>query len=67
MDLRKENIMKYRVQIEEIYKRTVEVEADNSDKAYDKVDQMISEGEIDLPCDGDRYDYERFLTVNKED
>lgn len=56
--------MKYKVQIEETYKRTVEIEADNSDEAYKKVDEMVSEGVIDLPCDGDDYDYERFLTLN---
>lgn len=57
---------KYKVQIEERYKRTIEIEADSSDEAYEKADEMVSEGVIDLPCDGDDYDYERFLTVNKE-
>lgn len=59
--------MKYKVQITETYKRTIEIEADSSDEAYEKVDEMVSEGVIDLPCDGDNYDYERYLTVNKED
>lgn len=59
--------MTYKVHIEEIYKRTVEIEADSSEEAYSKVDELVSEGIIDLPCDGNSYNYERFLTVNKKD
>lgn len=58
--------MKYKVDVIETYKRTVEIEADSSEEAYDKVDEMVNNGEIDLPCDGVGYGYERFLTVNKE-
>lgn len=59
--------MKYKVDITETYKRTIEVEAEDSDEAYEKVDEMVNEGIIDLPCDGDDYDYERYLMVNRED
>lgn len=55
--------MKYKVDITETYKRTVEIEADSSEEAYDRADEMVNEGIIDLPCDGDGYTYERFLTV----
>ena len=58
--------MKFKVDVTETYKRTIEIEAEDSDEAYEKVDEMVSEGIIDLPCDGDDYDYERFLMVNKE-
>lgn len=58
--------MKYKVDIAETYKRTMEVEAESSEEAYDKVDEMVNNGEVDLPCDGGSYNYERFLTV-KED
>lgn len=59
--------MKYKVDITETYKRTVEIEAEDSDEAYEKVDEMVNEGIIDLPRDGDDYDYERYLMVNRED
>ena len=55
--------MKYKVDITETYKRTVFVEATDSDEAYEKVDEMINDGEVDLPCDGDGYNYERYLHV----
>lgn len=49
--------MKYRVDITETYKRTVEIEADNLEEVYDHVNDMVDNGEIDLPCDGGDYDY----------
>ena len=55
--------MKYNVEITETYQRTVEIEAENEDDAYEKVDEMINNGEIDLPCDGEEYDYSRELFV----
>lgn len=55
----------YQVDITETYKRTVPVSARDAEDAYNKVDEMISDGKIDLPCDGDKYDYERNLFVNK--
>lgn len=57
---------KYEVNIVETYKRTVEVDAENPDDAYSKVEEMINNGEIDLPCDGGSYDYERYLNVERE-
>ena len=58
--------MKFKVDIVETYKRTIEIDADNDDDAYEKVNDMVNEGEIDLPCDGGKYDYSRELYVNKE-
>ena len=56
---------KFKVKITEIYHRTVDIEADSPEQAYDTVDEMVGEGEIDLPCDGGDYDYERELEVNE--
>lgn len=58
--------MKYKVEIAETYKRTVEIEANSSGEAYEIVDEMINSGEIDIPCDGSEYDYERYLNVERE-
>lgn len=58
--------MKYRVDIVETYKRTVEINAEDEDEAYEVVDEMINEGKIDLPCDGGGYEYERDLFVRKD-
>lgn len=56
---------KYKVEIVEEYRRTVEIEAEDEDEAYEMVDKKVAEGEIDLPCDGGRYSYSRELFVNK--
>ena len=55
---------KYKVEIVEEYRRTVEIEAEDEDEAYEMVDKKVAEGEIDLPCDGGRYSYSRELFVN---
>ena len=55
----------FKVKITEAYTREIEVRAENRYDAYDKVDTMINDGEIDLPCDGGKYDYKRELEVNK--
>lgn len=44
---------KFKVEIVEEYRRTVEIEAEDEDEAYEMVDEKVAEGEIDLPCDGD--------------
>ena len=56
---------KFKVNIVETYKRTIEIEAENEDEAYDMVEEKIMEGEIDVPCDGGDYDYSRDLFVSK--
>ena len=56
---------KFKVEIVEEYRRTVEVEAEDDDEAYEMVDRKVADGEIDLPCDGGKYDYSRELFVNK--
>lgn len=56
---------KFKVDIVETYKRTIVIEAENDDEAYEVVDEMVNEGEIDLPCDGGKYDYSRDLFVNE--
>lgn len=56
---------KYKVEIVEEYRRTVEIEAEDEDEAYEMVNKKVAEGEIDLPCDGGRYSYSRELFVNK--
>lgn len=55
----------YKVNITESYSRTIEVKAEDEYDAYDKVDAMVNDGEIDLPCDGGSYDYKRELDVNE--
>lgn len=54
----------FKVKITEVYTREIEVQAENGYDAYDKVDTMINNGEIDLPCDGEDYDYKRELEVD---
>lgn len=56
---------KFKVKIVETYSREVEVAAFDEDSAYDIVNAKIDEGKIDLPCDGDGYDYDRELFVNE--
>lgn len=56
---------KFKVDIVETYRRTIEIEAESEDKAYEMVEEKIMEGEIDLPCDGGKYDYSRELYVNE--
>ena len=41
----------------------MEVEAQDVDAAYQDIDDKIAEGEIDLPCDGEDYKYDRELFV----
>lgn len=55
----------FKVKITETYCRTVEIEADDSEKAYDSVDEMIKDGEVDLPCNGGDYEYERKIEVSE--
>lgn len=55
----------FKVDITETYNRVIEVQAEDEYDAYDKVDTMINDGEIDLPCDGGKYDYKRELEVNE--
>lgn len=55
----------FKVNITETYARTIEVEAKDQYDAYDKIDVLINDGEIDLPCDGGYYDYERKLEVKE--
>lgn len=56
---------KFKVDIVETYKRTIIIEAENDDEAYEVVDEKVTEGEIDLPCDGGDYDYSRDLFVSE--
>lgn len=55
----------FKVNITETYARTIEVEAEDQYDAYNKIDVLINDGEIDLPCDGEYYDYERKLEVKE--
>lgn len=55
----------YKVLIVETYKREIEVSSDNEEEAYEYVEKSVNSGEIDLPCDGGKYDYERELFVNE--
>lgn len=56
---------KFKVEIVETYGRYVEVEAEDEDAAYQDMDGKIAEGEIDLPCDGKDYKYDRELFVSE--
>lgn len=58
-------LLKYKVEIVETYRRYVEVEAQDEDAAYQEIDNKINEGEIDLPCDGENYKYDRELFVSE--
>ena len=57
--------MRFKVEIVETYRRYVEVEAQDEDAAYQEIDDKIAEGEIDLPCDGEDYKYDRELFVSE--
>lgn len=57
--------LKYRVEIVETYRRYIEVEAQDEDAAYQEIDDKINDGEIDLPCDGEDYKYDRELFVSE--
>lgn len=54
---------KFKVQIVETYRRYVEIEANDEEEAHEIIANKINEGEIDLPCDGDDYEYDRELSV----
>lgn len=56
---------KFRVEIVETYRRYVKVNAQDEDTAYYEIDNKINEGEIDLPCDGEDYKYDRELFVSE--
>lgn len=56
---------KFKVEIVETYRRYVEVETENEDVAYQEIDDKIEEGEINLPCDGEDYKYDRELFVSE--
>ncbi len=56
---------KYKVLIVETYKRKIEVSSNNEEEAYECVEEMVNNGDIDLPCDGGKYDYERELFVSE--
>lgn len=57
--------MKFNAEIMETYRRYVEVEAQDEDAAYQEIDDKINEGEIDLPCGGEDYQYDRELFVSE--
>jgi hypothetical protein len=57
--------MKFQVRLIETYSAVYEIEAENADEAFEKADQMVSEGEIDAVKDvtnGD-FNYEREIYV----
>lgn len=56
---------KFKVEIVETYRRYVDIEAQDEDAAYQDIDSQINEGEIDLPCDGEDYKYDRELFVSE--
>lgn len=58
-------MLKFKVEVVEIYRRYVEFEAENEDAAYQIIDGKINEGEIDLPCDGGDYKYDRELFISE--
>ena len=49
----------------ETYRRYIEVETLDEDAAYQDIEDKINEGEIDLPCDGGDYKYDRELFVTE--
>ena len=56
---------KFKVEVVETYRRYVEVEAQDKDAAYQDIEDKINNGEIDLPCDGEDYKYDRELFVSE--
>lgn len=55
----------FSVRIVETYSREIAIDAESEEKAYDLIEEEINNGEIDLPRDGDGYDYSRELFVNE--
>lgn len=55
----------FSVKIVETYSREIAINAENEEEAYDLIEEEIINGEIDLPCDGSGYDYDRELFVNE--
>ena len=53
----------YKVRVVETYTRYVDVIAEDEDEAYEIVDEKVNNGEIDIPCDGGDYKYDRELFV----
>lgn len=53
----------YIVKVEEKYTRYVYIKAESKDKAFKIVDDKMSHGEIDLPCDGGDYKYDNNIEV----
>ena len=41
------------------------MEAESKDAACQEIDDKINAGEIDLPCDGEDYKYDRELFVSE--
>lgn len=62
---RRKVMLKFKVDITETYKRTMELEAADEDAAYDQIEEQIMKGEIDLPRDGKDYNYNRELLVSE--
>lgn len=58
-------INEYEVEIVETYRRKIKVRSTDQYKAYDVVEEMVNNGDIDLPCDGGKYDYSRELYVEE--
>lgn len=56
---------KFKVEIVKAYRRYVEVEAQDEDAVYQEIDNKIAEGEIELPCDGEDYKYDRELFMSE--
>lgn len=48
-----------KITIVETYRREVEVDATDYESACKILEELVAIGKIDLPCDGDDYEYER--------
>lgn len=52
---------KYKITVVETYRRVEEIMAVSREQAEEIIDEMVNDGQIDLPCDGGDYDYSREL------
>lgn len=55
----------FEIEIVETYRRKIKVHSTDQYKAYNMVEEMVNNGDIDLPCDGGNFDYNRELYVKE--
>ena len=51
------------IKITEIYTRVVDIKAKSKKEAESLIEEKINTGAIDLPCDGEKYDYTNSIEI----